>query len=114
MSKIAPGSLLLCILLLLTTIQASAAGHMQGYRQAASLYAGHAQLQHGQDARLASTVHVLESLGKTRILQFPLVPSGIKGAFPNATALVTIVEGDRDNSTSDTVTVDVQHMPPNI
>ena len=33
---------------------------------------------------------------------------------PNATALVTIVRGNRDDSTSDTVTVDVQKMPPNI
>jgi hypothetical protein len=59
-------------------------------------------------------VHVLGSLGKTTIVQFPLVPSGIKATFPKATGLVTIVRGDRDNSTSDTVTLDVQNMPPNI
>jgi hypothetical protein len=62
----------------------------------------------------APTVHVLASLPPTTILQFPLVPSGIKAAFPDATALVTIVRGNRDDSTSDTVTVDVQKMPPNI
>jgi hypothetical protein len=65
-------------------------------------------------ARLAPTVHVLASLPPTTILQFPLVPSGIKQTFPDATGLVTIVRGDRDNSTSDTVTVDVEKMPPNI
>ena len=64
--------------------------------------------------RLAPTVHVLASMPPTTILQFPLVPSGIKKAFPQATGLVTIVRGDRDNAFSDTVTVDVQNMPPNI
>src|SRR5260370_3743865 len=64
--------------------------------------------------RLAPTVHVLASLPPTTIVQFPLVPSGIKSAFPQATGLVTIVRGDRNNSFSDTVTVDVRHMPPNI
>jgi hypothetical protein len=64
--------------------------------------------------RLAPTVHVLASLSPTTIVQFPLVPSGIKQAFPQATGLVTIVRGNRDNAFSDTVTVDVQNMPPNI
>jgi hypothetical protein len=64
--------------------------------------------------RLAPTVHVLDSLPPTTIVQFPLVPSGIKQAFPQATGLVTIVRGDRNNAFSDTVTVDVQKMPPNI
>src|SRR5207302_4569521 len=63
---------------------------------------------------LAPTVHVLNSLPPTTIVQFPLVPSGIKKAFPQATGLVTIVRGNRDNAFSDTVTVDVQNMPPNI
>jgi hypothetical protein len=66
-----------------------------------------------QHLGLAPTVHVLASLPPTTILQFPLVPSGIKGKFPDATGLVTIVRGDRNDSTSDTVTVDVQKMPPN-
>jgi hypothetical protein len=64
--------------------------------------------------RLAPTVRVLDSLPPTTIVQFPLVPSGIKKAFPQATGLVTIVRGNRDNAFSDTVTVDVQNMPPNI
>jgi hypothetical protein len=67
-----------------------------------------------RDGRLASTVHVLNSLAPTTIVQFPLFPSGIKAAFPEATGLVTIVRGNRDNAIADTVTVDVQHMPPNI
>jgi hypothetical protein len=66
------------------------------------------------EGRLAPTVHVLDSLAPTSILQFPLVPSGLKKAFPDATALVTIFRGNRDNALADTVTVDVQKMPPNI
>jgi hypothetical protein len=67
-----------------------------------------------RDGRLAPTVRVLNSLAPTTIAQFPLVPSGIKNAFPQATGLVTIVRGNRDNAFSDTITVDVQKMPPNI
>lgn len=79
----------------------SAAPHLQGSTQAGK-------------RQLAATVHVLASLPPTTIVQFPLVPSGIKQKFPTATALVTIVRGNRDDSTSDTVTLDVQKMPPNI
>jgi hypothetical protein len=67
-----------------------------------------------RDGRLAPTVKVLDALPPTTILQFPLVPSGIKALFPKATGLVTIVRGSRIDSPSDTVTLDVQHMPPNI
>jgi len=67
-----------------------------------------------RDGQLASTVQVLASLPPTTIVQFPLVPSGIKAKFPQATGLVTIVRGNRDNAIADTVTVDVQNMPPNI
>jgi hypothetical protein len=67
-----------------------------------------------RSGRLAPTVHVLNSLPPTTIIQFPLVPSGIKKAFPQAKGLVTIVRGDRNNAFSDTVTVDVQNMPSNI
>jgi len=70
------------------------------------------QLQ--REGKLAPSVHILSSLGQTTIVQFPLVPSGLKQAFPNATGLVTIVRGDRNNAFSDTIIVDVQHMPPNI
>jgi len=67
-----------------------------------------------RSGRLAPTVHVLNSMPPTTIVQFPLIPSGIKQAFPQATGLVTIVRGNRDNAIADTVTVDVQNMPPNI
>ncbi|GAC1393979.1 MAG: hypothetical protein NVS4B11_26720 [Ktedonobacteraceae bacterium] len=67
-----------------------------------------------RDGHMAPTVNVLDSLPPTTIIQFPLVPSGIKGLFPNAKGLVTIVRGDRDNATSDIVTVAVQNMPSNI
>jgi hypothetical protein len=67
-----------------------------------------------RNGQLASTIHVLDSLPPTTIVQFPLVPSGIKNAFPQATGLVTIVRGDRDNALADTIIVDVQHMPPNV
>ena len=69
------------------------------------------QLQ--REGKLSRSVNVLDSLGQTTIVQFPLVPSGVKQAFPNASGLVTIVRGDRNNAFSDTITVDVQHMPPN-
>ena len=67
-----------------------------------------------REGRLAQSVQVLDSLPPTTIVQFPLVPSGIKNAFPQASGLVTIVRGNRDNAIADTVTVDVQNMPPNI
>ncbi len=67
-----------------------------------------------RDGRLARTVRVLDSVAPTTIVQFPLVPSGIKAAFPQASGLVTIIRGDRNNAIADTVIVDVQNMPPNI
>ncbi|HLX40175.1 MAG TPA: hypothetical protein VKR42_06560 [Ktedonobacteraceae bacterium] len=74
-----------------------------------------AQLQtpnFGNGEQIAPSVKVLASIAPTLIVQFPLVPSGIKALFPNATALVTVVEGNPQISVFDTVTVDVQHMPP--
>ena len=67
-----------------------------------------------RSGKLAPTVRVLDSLPPTTIIQFPLVPSGIKNAFPQATGLVTMIRGDRNNAIADTIIVDVQHMPPNI
>ncbi len=66
----------------------------------------------GGTEQIAPSVKVLASVSPTLIIQFPLVPSGIKALFPNATALVTVVEGNPQISVFDTVTVDVQHMPP--
>ena len=108
------GSLLLLLLLIASTqyVAASAAPIRTSVMKATIRTQ---QIQQGRhDKQLAPTVHVLDSLAPTKILQFPLVPSGIKQAFPNATALVTVVRGNRDDSTSDTVTLDVQKMPPNI
>ncbi len=67
-----------------------------------------------QAHQLASTVQVLSSQPPSVIIQFPLFPSGIKKAFPKATGVVTIVEGNPEASLFDSVTVDVSNMPPDI
>ncbi len=61
----------------------------------------------------APTVKILSSADPTLILQFTLTPVSIKPLFPNATALVTVIEGNPAISDFDTVIVDAQHMPPN-
>ena len=43
---------------------------------------------------LASTAQVLDSQAPSVIIQFPLFPSGVKAAFPRATGVVTIVQGN--------------------
>jgi len=96
---------------------AASAASIQGSRQATNVpfnLEAERLRQMVRKGLLAPTVHVLDSLAPTTIVQFPLVPSGIKAAFPNANGLVTIVRGNRDNAIADTVTVDVQNMPPNI
>jgi len=65
-----------------------------------------------QAHQLASTVRVLSSQPPSVITQFPLFPSGVKPAFPKASGVVTIVEGNPAVSLFDTVTVDVFNMPP--
>ncbi len=67
-----------------------------------------------QAHQLASTVQVLSSQAPSVIIQFPLFPSGIKAKFPKATGVVTIAEGNPSVSLFDSVTVDVQNMPPDI
>src|SRR5215467_6145290 len=67
-----------------------------------------------QSHELASTVQVLSSQPPSVIIQFPLFPSGVKTAFPKASGVVTIVQGNPAVSLFDTVTVDVQNMPPDI
>ena len=62
--------------------------------------------------QLASTVQVLASQPPSVIIQFPLFPSGVKKAFPKATGVVTIVQGNPAVSLFDSVTVDVSAMPP--
>jgi hypothetical protein len=124
--KITVGSSLLLVILVVLlgiTMQASAATNASLQRNnQANATANHVPFnpevqrlrQMVHEGRLASTVHVLNTFPGTTILQFPLVPSGIKASFPNASGLVTIVQGDGTNSSSDTVTLDVQNMPPNI
>ena len=119
--RIILGASLLLAMLLLLTVQVNAATNASIQ---ASAYSNHIQVPYNakvhyarqmlHDGHLAPTVHVLNSLPPTLILQFPLVPSGIKASFPNATALATIVVGSHNDSTANTVTVDVQNMPPNI
>src|ERR671922_1575726 len=60
--------------------------------------------------QLASTVQVLSSQPPSVIIQFPLFPSGLKTAFPKATGVVTIVQGNPEVSLFDSVTVDVSNM----
>src|SRR5258708_38617488 len=60
----------------------------------------------------ASTVQVLDAQAPSVIMQFPLFPSGVKKAFPKASGVVTIVQGNPAVSLFDSVTVDVQNMPP--
>src|SRR6266702_2477018 len=62
--------------------------------------------------QLASTVQVLQSQSPSVIIQFPLFPSGVKAKFPNAKGVVTIIQGNPEASLFDTVTVDVENMPP--
>jgi hypothetical protein len=116
--------------LLLALVMLLASGMQGGIASAATSSPSQHTIQHGashtlnpqvallrqmvRDGRLASTVRVLDSVAPTTIVQFPLVPSGIKAAFPQASGLVTIIRGDRNNAIADTVIVDVQHMPPNI
>ena len=67
-----------------------------------------------QAHQMASTVQVLSSQSPSVIIQFPLFPSGVKARFPKASGVVTIAEGNPAVSLFDSVTVDVQNMPPDI
>ena len=49
-----------------------------------------------------------------KIFQFKLLPSGLAGAFPQATGIVTVNGGNPNISLNDNVTVDVSNMPPNV
>src|SRR5579859_5117494 len=64
--------------------------------------------------QIAPTVKVLASVDPTLIIQFPLSPSGIKALFPKASGLVTVMQGNPAISVFDTITVNVQNMPPNV
>lgn len=68
----------------------------------------------GSAGHVAPTVKVLSSVDPTLIIQFPLQPASIKTLFPKASGLVTIMQGNPAISVLDTITVDVQNMPPNV
>src|SRR6266702_3487821 len=111
---------LMSVLFLALTVAATALAHTIGASSGAE--AGRQirnQSFHPQTLRemiqahqLSSTVQVLSSQPPSVIIQFPLFPSGVKKAFPQASGVVTIVQGNPDVSLFDTVTVDVDHMPP--
>jgi hypothetical protein len=61
----------------------------------------------------APTVKVLASADPTLIVQFPLVPSGVKAKFPNAKGLITVFQNPQAND-FDSMTVNVENMPPNV
>jgi hypothetical protein len=67
----------------------------------------------GSPGQVAPTVKVVASADPTLIVQFPLFPVSIKKLFPDATALVTVIQGNPQTNDFDTVIVDVQKMPPN-
>jgi hypothetical protein len=67
----------------------------------------------GSQGQEAPTVKVLSSVAPTLIVQFPMFPASVKQLFPHATALVTVFQNPVAND-FDTVTVDVQNMPPHV
>ncbi len=68
----------------------------------------------GASGQVAPTVKVLASADPSLIVQFPLVPASIKTLFPDATGLVTVIQGNPQTNDFDTMIVDVQKMPPNV
>src|SRR3989440_11393457 len=111
---------LMSVLFLALTIAATALAHTIGASSGADAgrqirnQSFHPQTlrQMVQAHQLASTVQVLSSQPPSVIIQFPLFPSGVKQAFPQATGVVTIIQGNPAVSLFDSVTVDVSHMPP--
>jgi hypothetical protein len=85
-----------------------------GHQSRVVTFQSHTLQEKVKSHELASTVHVLQSLPPSVIVQFPLYPSGVKAKFPNAKGVVTIIQGNPEVSLFDTVTVDVENMPPNI
>src|SRR5438105_7394086 len=88
-------------------LQANAARHAR-----AQVFQPQTLRERIQAHQLASTVQVLASQPPSVIIQFPLFPSGVKKAFPQATGVVTIIQGNPAVRLFDSVTVDVSHMPP--
>ncbi|HWZ18058.1 MAG TPA: hypothetical protein VNW73_04615 [Ktedonobacteraceae bacterium] len=68
----------------------------------------------GTSGQVAPTVKVLASADPSLIVQFSLAPASIKTLFPDATGLVTVIQGNPQTNDFDTLIVDVQKMPPNV
>ena len=96
-------------MLLVMTGGAVACGH-QPPPAPARVQAQPLALALGRRSGLADEV---ASAAPTQITQFALVPSGLKQKFPQASGVVTVVVGLVPGVMSDTVTVTVEHMPPN-
>ena len=104
---------MLTVLAVMVTVFAQTIGASSSARQIrAQTFQPKTLQQRIAQHQLASTVQVLNSQAPSVIVQFPLFPSGVKKAFPNASGVVTIVQGNPAVSLFETVTVDVQHMPP--
>src|SRR5947209_17636583 len=111
---------LMSVLFLALTIAATALAHTIGASSGAGAgrqirnqsFQPQTLRQMIQAHQLSSTVQVLSSQPPSVIIQFPLFPSGVKQAFPQATGVVTIIQGNPAVSLFDSVTVDVSHMPP--
>jgi hypothetical protein len=113
--RLAIVSLLLLAMMLAGTLLAHTVSAGSSSRQIRSVtFTPKTLRQLVQSHELASTVQVLSSQPPSVIIQFPLFPSGVKAAFPKASGVVTIVEGNPPVSLFDTVTVDVENMPPDI
>jgi hypothetical protein len=105
--------MMLVALALMVTVFAQTIGASSSARQIrAQTFQPKTLQQRIAQHQLASTVQVLNSQAPSVIVQFPLFPSGVKQAFPKATGVVTIVQGNPEVSLFETVTVDVQSMPP--
>jgi hypothetical protein len=104
--------LALCATVVLFAYPAAASLHIPAKQSRIQAFQSATLQQRIQSHQLASTTQVLASQAPSVIVQFPLFPSGVKKAFPKATGVVTIVEGNPAVSLFDTVTVDVEQMPP--
>src|SRR5690242_9230692 len=85
------------------------------YPAAANLIVGRAPRSQTFQAKTLKQLidkHELDSTPPSVIVQFPLFPSGVKKAFPKAAGVVTIIQGNPEVSLFDSVTVDVNDMPP--
>lgn len=104
-------AIMLCTLIFVSPGRASVGAHAGAQRNRAPLQAQTLRQlleAHGE----APTVQILSAQPPSTIIQFPLFPSGVKAAFPRATGVVTIVQGNPEVSLVDSVTVDVENMPP--